>query len=447
MAAVLECPAAMSHHDGTDMREALREGGFSPSIGSAGKHSIAMAEISSPLAGLRILEIGHFVAAPFCTRILGDLGADIIKVEPLGGDPVRQWGEQVEGRSLWWSIHGRNKRSIALDLKSPDACAIVLDLVRHCDAVVENFRPGQLEKLGLGPAVLRERRPGLVVASISGYGQTGPYRDRAAFGVIGEAIGGLRHLTNHAPGVTELPPVRVGVSIGDSIAGLYAAFGVMAALWQRDRSGGDGVARTIDVALTESVFSMMEAMLPEYGALGKIKQPTGGGIATAAPSNAYPTADGGWILIAANSEPLFARLAALMGTPEIATDPRFTGNRARVENAAVLDAMISGWSRNFPSAQLARMLTAADIPSSKVYTAKDAAEDPQYLERRMVRTVRDPRLGDVLHSGIVPHFTDAPGSIRWTGPDIGEHTDELLTTLCGRSPDEIATLRAQGTIG
>jgi crotonobetainyl-CoA:carnitine CoA-transferase CaiB-like acyl-CoA transferase len=406
-----------------------------------------MAEISSPLTGLRILEIGHFVAAPFCTRILGDLGADVIKVEPLGGDPVRQWGEQFDGRSLWWSIHGRNKRSIALDLKSADARAIILDLVEHCDAVVENFRPGQLEKLGLGPAVLRARRPGLVVASISGYGQTGPYRDRAAFGVIGEAIGGLRYLTNHAAGVTDLPPVRVGVSIGDSIAGLYAAFGVMAALWQRDRAGGDGAARTIDVALTESVFSMMEAMLPEYGMLGKIKQPTGGGIATAAPSNAYPTAEGDWILIAANSEPLFAKLAALMGTPEIVSDPRFIGNRARVANADILDAMISAWSRTFPSAQLAETLTEADIPSSKVYTAKDAAEDPQYIERGMVRTVSDPQLGDILHSGIVPHFVEAPGSIRWAGPDIGAHTDELLGTLCGRSADEIASLRARSVIG
>jgi crotonobetainyl-CoA:carnitine CoA-transferase CaiB-like acyl-CoA transferase len=406
-----------------------------------------MAEISSPLTGLRILEIGHFVAAPFCTRILGDLGADVIKVEPLGGDPVRQWGEQIDGRSLWWSIHGRNKRSIALDLKSADARAIILDLVEHCDAVVENFRPGQLEKLGLGPAVLRARRPGLVVASISGYGQTGPYRDRAAFGVIGEAIGGLRYLTNHAAGVTDLPPVRVGVSIGDSIAGLYAAFGVMAALWQRDRAGGDGAARTIDVALTESVFSMMEAMLPEYGMLGKIKQPTGGGIATAAPSNAYPTAEGDWILIAANSEPLFAKLAALMGTPEIVSDPRFIGNRARVANADILDAMISAWSRTFPSAQLAETLTEADIPSSKVYTAKDAAEDPQYIERGMVRTVSDPQLGDILHSGIVPHFVEAPGSIRWAGPDIGAHTDELLGTLCGRSADEIASLRARSVIG
>ena len=249
------------------------------------------------LAGLRVLEIGHFVAAPFCTRLLADLGAQVIKIEAPAGDPVRTWGAMIDGKSLWWSMHGRNKRSLTLNLKSEQARRIVLDLVRDCDVVVENFRPGQLAKMGLGADVMRAVNPRLVISQISGYGQTGPGRDRASFGVIGEAVGGLRYLTNHPPGTSELPPVRVGVSIGDSIAGLYAAMGVMAALWQRDRSGGDGRARTVDVALTESVFSMMEGMLPEYGALGKIKQPTGGGIATAAPTNAYPTCDGSLSLI------------------------------------------------------------------------------------------------------------------------------------------------------
>ena len=385
-----------------------------------------MTNLRPPLTSLRVLEIGHFVAAPFCTRLLGDLGADVIKIEPPSGDPVRQWGEQIDGHSLWWSIHGRNKRSIALDLKAPGARETVLDIVRHCDVVVENFRPGQLEKLGIGPTALRAVRPDLIIASISGYGQTGPYRDRAAFGVIGEAVGGLRYLTNHPPGTTDLPPVRVGVSIGDSIAGLYAAFGVMAALWQRDRTNGDGAARSVDVALSEAVFSMMEAMLPEYGALGKIKQPTGGGIATAAPTNAYPTQDGEWMLIAANSDPLFAKLAALMGTPQIVQEERFIGNRARVQNAAELDAMIGAWSRRFDVVDLERMLAEADIPSSKVYTAKDLAVDPQFLFREMVRSVEDPALGSVLHSGVVPHFPDAPGGVRWAGPAIGAHGEEIL---------------------
>ncbi|MDX3911540.1 MAG: CoA transferase [Sphingobium sp.] len=408
--------------------------------------SAGPAELGATLSGLRVLELGHFVAAPFCTRLLGDLGADVIKVEPLQGDPVRQWGAQVDGRSLWWSIHGRNKRSIALDLKKPDARDIILALVAQCDVVVENFRPGQLARMSLGPDALRAVRPDLIIAHISGYGQTGPYRDRAAFGVIGEAIGGLRYLTNHAPGQNDLPPVRVGVSIGDSIAGLYAAFGIMAALWQRDREGGDAAARSLDVALTESVFSMMEAMLPEYGKLGIIKQPTGGGIATAAPSNAYPTKDGSWVLIAANSEPLFAKLAVLIGRPQMIDDPDYVGNAARVRNAARLDAIIGEWTGRHVSSELLLLLNGADIPNSKVYTAHDCATDPQYLDRGMVREIDDTAFGTVLHSGIVPHVPQSPGTIRWPGPDIGTHTDEVLMELAAMKHAEIAALREQGII-
>src|ERR671939_1964 len=265
-----------------------------------------------PLTGLRVPEIGHFVAAPFCTRLLADLGADVIKIEPPSGDPVRQWGKQVNGVAPWWSLHARNKRCITLNLKNKRAIDIVLRLVAGCDALVENFRPGQLAKMGLGHEVLRQARPDLVIAHISGFGQDGPYRDRAAFGVIGEAIGGLRYLCNHPAGMTDLPPVRVGFSIGDSLAGLYAAFGIVAALWKRDRTNGDRRGRTLDVALTESVLSLMEGMLPEYGALCSVRQPTGSRIPTAAPSSAYPTAVGKWILIAANSDPLFARLPKLV---------------------------------------------------------------------------------------------------------------------------------------
>jgi crotonobetainyl-CoA:carnitine CoA-transferase CaiB-like acyl-CoA transferase len=397
------------------------------------------------LEGLRVLELGHFVAAPFCTRLLGDLGADIIKIEPLTGDPVRQWGEQIQGRSLWWSVHGRNKRSIALDLKAPAALEAVLRLISKCDVLVENFRPGHLERMGLGEHVLRETRPDLVIARISGFGQTGPYRDRAAFGVIGEAIGGLRHLTNHPPDTHGLPPVRVGVSIGDSIAGLYAAFGIMAALWQRDRVGGDGAARTLDVALTESVLSMMEGMLPEYGKLGKIKQPTGGGIATAAPSNTYPTADGAFVLIAANSEPLFARLVTLLGSPELSRDPRFADNPARVARAMELDGMIGEWTGQRTAADIKAQLDHADIPNSKAYTAEDAAHDPQYLFRGMVREVDDPGLGTVLHCGVVPHVPEWPGTIRWPGPDVGQHSEEILA-LAGYSQDEITALKIKGIV-
>jgi len=410
-----------------------------------------MAETSATprqvLSGLRVLEIGHFVAAPFATRILADLGAEVIKVEPLTGDPARQWGEQIDGHSLWWSMHARNKRSIALDLKHPRAKEIILGLIPHCDAVIENFRPGQLVKLGLGPDVLRGARPDLIIAHISGYGQTGPYRDRAAFGVIGEAIGGLRHLTDHAPGTSDLPPVRVGVSVGDSVSGLYAAIGVLAALWQRDRAAGDGQGRTIDVALTESILSLMEGMLPEYGALGKVKQPTGGGIATAAPTNAYPTADGVWMLIAANSEPLFAKLMALVGRTDLVGAPGYAGNQQRVANVVELDRLIGDWTRTLDADALETLLTEADIPSSRAYTAADIAADPQYRQRGMVRAVADPNFVDpVLHNGIVPHMVEAPGDVRWAGPAIGAHSDAILSELLDMDPAGIEKLRQQGVI-
>lgn len=398
------------------------------------------------LDGLRVLEIGHFVAAPFATRLLADLGADVIKIEPHTGDPARDWGEKVNGRSLWWTMHGRNKRSLALDLKRGEAREIVLRLVEQCDVVVENFRPGQLEKLGLGPETLRQARPGLIVAQISGYGQTGPSANRAAFGVIGEAIGGLRYLTNHPPGTTTLPPVRVGVSIGDSIAGLYAAFGVLAALWQRDRHQGDGEARTIDVALTESILSMMEGMLPEFGALGKIKQPTGGGIATAAPSNAYPTADGEWVLIAANSDPLFAKLMTLMDRPDLAGSPACASNARRVAQANHLDATISEWSRSFAAGDLIARLEEADIPNCKVYSAADCAADPQYRARGMVREVEDHALGTIVQAGVVPHIPESPGMVRWTGPEIGAHNQEILRDMLQIAPEEIARLEIERVI-
>ncbi|API58696.1 carnitine dehydratase [Tardibacter chloracetimidivorans] len=398
------------------------------------------------LDGIRVLELGHFVAAPFCTRLLADLGADVIKIEPLQGDPVRQWGAQIEGRSLWWSVHGRNKRSIALDLKTEAGRDVVLKLLPFCDVVVENFRPGQLERMGLGPDVLRAVKPDIIIAHISGYGQSGPGRDRAAFGVIGEAVGGIRHLTNHPPGQYDLPPVRVGVSIGDSIAGLYAAFGIVSALWRKERTGTPGSAKTIDVALTESVLSMMEAMLPEYGALGIVKQPTGGGIATAAPSNAYPTADGEWILIAANSDPLFAKLVQVMNQDILQTDPRFQGNAARVANAATLDEIIGNWTKTKDAKQLAGILADADIPSSKVYTAADVAEDPQYRARQMVRDVDDPALGKVLHPGVVPCFPESPAEVRWTGPDIGAHSAEILKEFLDLPESRIADLKAQGVV-
>lgn len=400
--------------------------------------------MTGPLTGFRLLELGHFVAAPFATRLLADLGAEVIKIEPPGGDPVRQWGEQLGGHSLWWSVHARHKRSIAIDLKHEAAAALVLRLAAQCDAVVENFRPGQLDKFGLSEAALRGARPDIVIARISGYGQDGPYRDRAAFGVIGEAIGGLRYLTNHPPGTTDLPPVRTGLSIGDSLAGLYAALGVVAALLQRERHGT--AAGIIDVALSEAVLSLTESILPEYGALGRVRQPQGAGIATAAPTSAYPTADGVWMLIAANSDPLFARLATLMGQPGLPDDPRFAGNRNRVRNVAALDAIITAWTAQQDAATLEARLTGADIPATRVYTAADCAADPQFRARGMVREVSDPLLGPVLHPGIVPRLGAGPGEVRWTGPAVGADTDAVLRDVLGMDEAERGALRADGVI-
>ena len=390
----------------------------------------------APLAGIRVLELGHYVAAPFATRLLADLGAEVIKIEPPGGDPVRQWGARYKGSAPWWSVHARNKSCISLDLKKPEARGIVLDLIRSCDALVENFRPGQLAKMGLGETELRAVKPDLVIARISGYGQDGPGRDQAAFGVIGEAIGGLRHLTDHKPGTSDLPPVRVGVSIGDSVAGIYAAFGVVAALLRRNRTGRGG---DIDVALSEAVFSLLEGALPEYGALGSVRQPTGGGIATAAPSNAYRSQDGLWVLIAANSDPLFRKLAALMGKPELADDPNYSGNQARCANAAALDRLIGDWTAGLDAAALDAALAKADIPHTRVFTVADIAADPQFRARQMVQEVDDAMLGPILHPGVVPRMDGVSPVPRSTGPALGADNETVLGGMLGYDTRKLAS--------
>jgi crotonobetainyl-CoA:carnitine CoA-transferase CaiB-like acyl-CoA transferase len=319
----------------------------------------------------------------------------------------------------------------------------VLDLVRHSDALVENFRPGQLARMGLGAAELRAARPDLVIARISGYGQDGPDRDKAAFGVIGEAIGGLRHLTDHPPGTSDLPPVRVGVSLGDSVAGIYAALGVVAALLRRERTGTGG---DVDVALTETVFSLLEGALPEYGALGSVRQPTGGRIATAAPSNAYPSRDGVWVLIAANSDPLFKGLAQLMGRPELAADPDYIGNQARVAHAGELDRQISAWSATLDVEALEAALRQAGIPHTRVFSVADCAADPQFRARAMVQEVSDPLLGTILHPGVVPRIDQVPIAPRSTGPAIGADNEAVLREFLGYTPSDVEALRQGGVL-
>lgn len=402
-----------------------------------------------PLSGIRILELGHFIAAPFCTRVLADLGADVIKVEPPGrGDPVRAWGAMPEGddSSVWWSVHARNKRSITVDLKKPEGIALIKKMIVHADAVVENFKPGQLAKWGLGADDIAAINPEAILVQISGYGQTGPYHKRAAFGVIGEAVGGLRHLTGYPKDQSDLPPVRTGVSIGDSIAGLYGAIGLLAALCER-MAGRGKPGRRVDVALTESILSMLEGCLPEYGYMDTIRQPQGSTIPTAAPSSAYPSSDGRWFLIGANSETLYAKLCAVMQRPDLLSDPRYKDNPSRVKNMKALDAEIGAWTCRFTLEELEKMIADVDIPSTRIYDMSDVAADPQFLGRGMVQPVNDPRLGEVLHPGVVPMMVGgSAGGIRWAGPDLGKHNNEVLGDLLGLNETEIARLKQEGVI-
>lgn len=387
-------------------------------------------ERSGPLVGLKVLEIGHYIAAPFCTRILADLGAEVIKIEPPGGDPFRGWGAAVDRNSVWFSIHGRNKLSVVLDLKRQRDT--LLQLAARADVLVENLRPGQLERLGLAPEVLHGVNPRLVIARISGYGQDGPYRDKPAFGAIGEAMGGLRHLTAHPSGTTELPPPRCGISISDDLAGLYAAIGLLAALWQRDGTG-TGRGRVVDVNLVDSVFSLMEGMLPEYAMDGRVRQPVGAAIATAAPTNTYPCADGKWLCVAGNSDLIFRRLMTAIGRPELGADPRYATNGDRCARRDELDAAIAAWTRQHPAREAEATLEAADVPCSRLYDIADCAQDPHFLARQSVLRVEDPLIGPTLHPGPTIRLDgDAPEAvIAWPGPAVGAHTDYVLHTLLG----------------
>ncbi len=381
-----------------------------------------------PLAGLKILELGHYIAAPFATRLLADLGAEVIKVEPPEGDPVRGWGSQVNGNAVWFSVHGRNKLSVTLDLKSAEGKEKVLKLAGRADALVENFRPGYLERIGLGPEALHAVNPGLIIARVSGYGQDGPYRDKPAFGAIGEAMGGLRHLTA-TPGQTEHPPPRCGVSISDDLAGMYAAMALVSACWGRDR--GNHAGRVIDVDLVSSVFSLSEGMLPEYGLFGWVRQPAGAAIPTAAPTNTYPCADGKWLCVAGNSDLIFKRLMAAIGRPALAEDPRFATNALRCANVAELDAAIADWTRLRPAAEAEAILDAAEVPCSRLYDMRDCALDPHFQARQVVMQVEDPLIGPVLHPA-APFRLDgvAPRDmVRWTGPAAGAHNEHVFNTL------------------
>ena len=382
-----------------------------------------------PLAGLRIVELGHYIAAPFATRLLADLGAEVIKVEPPEGDPVRGWGSAVDGNPVWFSIHGRNKLSVTLDLKDATDRTKLAALCARADGLVENFRPGYLERIGLGPEVLHAANPRLVIARISGYGQDGPYRDKPAFGAIGEAMGGLRHLTAN-PGQTDFPPPRCGVSISDDLAGMYAALALVSACWGI-KGDPDARGRIIDVDLVSSVFSLSEGMLPEYGLFGWVRQPQGAAIKTAAPTNTYPCADGKWLCIAGNSDLIFKRLMIAIGAPGMAADPRFANNTLRCENVAELDAAIAAWTRTRAAGEAETVLEAAEVPCSRLYDIADCAADPHFRARSLVMEVDDPLLGRVLHPAAPFRFDGIPpeAMVRWTGPRAGAHNDEVFGAI------------------
>jgi formyl-CoA transferase len=392
------------------------------------------------LAGVRVVEMGQLIAGPFAGKMLGEFGAEVIKIEPPGsGDPLRKWRMLKDGTSVWWQVQSRNKRSIALDLRAADGQELARRLIAEADVLIENFRPGTLEGWGLGWDELRKLNAGLVMLRISGYGQTGPYRDQPGFGVIGEAMGGLRHLTGE-PGRV---PVRVGVSIGDTLAGLHGVIGVMMALYHRKVNGG--VGQVIDVALHEAVFNVMESLIPEYSVFGAVREPTGSSMPGIAPTNAYRCSDG-FALIAGNGDSIFRRLMEAIGRSDLANAPDLAGNVGRVARVAEIDGAIEAWTSTRSVADVLAAMAAARVPAGKVYTAKDICDDPHYRARQMIvrQVTRDGWALDV--PGVVPKLSATPGSLRAPAPRLGEDTDSVLQEL-GLDQATIAALRARGVLG
>lgn len=390
------------------------------------------------LQGLKVIEMGQLIAGPFASKLLGEFGADVIKIEPPGvGDPLRKWRKIKDGTSLWWHVQSRNKRSLTLDLKQTEAQDIVRKLVAEADVLVENFRPGTLEGWGLGYDALKAINPRLIMLRISGYGQTGPYRDLPGFGVIGEAMGGLRHLSGY-PGQA---PVRVGISIGDSLSSLYGVIGVLLALQERARSGE---GQEIDVALYESVFAMMESLIPEYDAFGYIREPAGSALPGITPSNSYPCKDGSYVLIAGNGDSIYKRLMNLIGRDDLGNDPRLAQNDGRSQHAELIDGAIAEWSAQRSRDEVIEALKGARVPAGYPYTAADIVQDPHYLARQMIEQVQT-SVGPLKVPGVLPKLSRTPGRIGTGGPQLGEHNDDILAGL-GLSAEQVAGLRERGII-
>ena len=391
-----------------------------------------------PLAGLKVIELGQLIAGPFAAKTLADFGAEVIKIEPpITGDPLRQWRLLHDGTSVWWQVQSRNKKSVALDLKQPEARDIVRRLAAECDVLIENFKPGVMEAWGLGYDELSQANPGLIMLRISGYGQTGPYKDRPGFGVVAEAMGGLRYLTGE-PGRV---PVRVGVSIGDTLASLHGVIGILMALHHRHANGR---GQMIDVALYEAVFNCMESLLPEYSAFGAVREAAGSALPGIAPSNAYPCIDG-WVLVAGNGDSIFTRLMTTIGRDDWARDPTLVGNAARVARVDEIDAAIGTWTCTRTVTAVLDALNAAQVPAGRLYTAKDIAEDPHYRARSMVERVTSADGLSLDVPGIVPKLSATPGRITRRAPTLGEDTQAVLREL-GITPEQEAGLRARGVL-
>ena len=393
-----------------------------------------------PLQGIKVIELGTLIAGPFCARLLAEFGAEVIKIEqPGSGDPLRKWRKLHQGTSLWWYAQARNKKSVTLDLKQLEAQDIVRKLAKGADIVVENFRPGAMEKWGLGWEPLSKLNPGLIMVRLSGFGQTGPYRDRPGFGAIGESMGGMRYVT----GYPDRPPVRVGVSIGDSIAALHGVIGALMALHHRNVNGGRG--QYVDVALYEAVFNMMESVLPEYDMFGFVRERSGASLPGIVPSNTYVTRDDKYVVIGANADPIFKRMMNAIGRPDLANDPALAQNDGRVARTEEIEKVIGDWVAAHDLEHVLQVLEKADVPSSKIYDIADIARDPHYAMRAMIQqfTLKDGK--SLKLPGIVPKLSDTPGHTKWVGPALGEHTAEVLSAL-GYSEAQQRVLKRRGVI-
>ena len=395
---------------------------------------------TKPLSGLKVVELGTLIAGPFASRICAEFGAHVIKVEsPDGGDPLRKWRKLYEGTSLWWFVQARNKKSLTLNLKHPNGLNILKQLLTDADILIENFRPGVLEKLGLGWDVLHALNPKLVMVRLSGFGQTGPMKDQPGFGAVGESMGGLRYIT----GFEDRPPVRTGISIGDSIAALWGVIGALMALRHREVNGGQG--QVVDVALYEAIFAMMESMVPEFDVFGFIRERTGNIMPGITPSSIHTSLDGKHVQIGANGDAIFKRFMLVIGRDDLANDPVLASNDGRDTRRDELYGVIDRWVASLALEKVLEQLSAAQVPASRIFSAQDMFSDPQFLAREMFLQAKLPDGKDFKMPGIVPRLSDTPGSADWVGPELGEHNLEVLQAL-GYDADAIAGLRANGAI-